>query len=283
MADLPADLPLFLDQIVERYHRTEVIGNDPLQFPRRFTEPADQEVVALLAALLAWGRVAQIANVMTRLLERLGPRPAETISGSTLRQLQRLTEGIVHRVLTSRDLAKALSLIGRAIADHGSLQAIFLRGHRQSHPTVIPALTQFVETLCPDNSKVTRGIKHLFPKPDRGSACKRWMLFLRWVVRPRDGVDLGLWPEVSPSGLIIPLDTHIQRIALNLRLTHRRNSTLKTALDVTESLRAWRPNDPVGCDFALSRLGIHQVCPSTVDPVICEGCGLRSVCLHGSS
>jgi uncharacterized protein (TIGR02757 family) len=278
---LSAETVGLIDQVVEEYHHPDRIGLDPLGFPRRFSDPADREIVALLAACLAWGRVQQIAQVMERLLERLGDHPAERLRSANEGALESITQGIIHRVTTSADLARALNRIGKTLRDHGSLEALFREGDRSDEPTVMMALTSFSERLRGDGADATRGFKHLFPQPALGSACKRWMLFLRWVVRPDDGIDLGLWEGISPSRLVIPLDTHIHRIALNLRLTTRRDASLRTALEVTGALRGWRPDDPVGCDFALSRLGIHQVCPTRVDPVVCEGCGLRSACRHG--
>jgi uncharacterized protein (TIGR02757 family) len=274
-------LASFLDDLVERHSRPEQIGRDPLCFPRRHREPADQEVAALLAACLAWGRVEQIHRVLERLLTRLGDRPASALRGLGRRRAAGMTEGIIHRVATSADLAAALLRVGETLREHGSLRALFLRGHRTDDETTLPALTEFSAALLGHAGGETRGLKHFFPRPKLGSACKRWMLFLRWVVRPDDGVDLGLWPEVSPAQLIIPLDTHIHRIARNLRLTRRSDNSIRTALEITAALRRWRPEDPVGCDFALSRLGIHQICPTRVDPAICAGCGLRSVCRHG--
>lgn len=271
----------FLDDLVGRHHRPEQIGRDPLCFPRRFRDPADREVVALLAACLAWGRVGQIHGAVERLLARLGDHPAETLRGVERSRADRLAAGIIHRVATSSDLGAALWRIGGALRAHGSLRVLFLLGHRADHETVLPALTRFAEGLGGEPAGESRGLKHLLPRPELGSACKRWMLFLRWVVRPDDGVDLGLWAEISPAQLIIPLDTHVHRIAQNLRLTGRRDTSIRTALEITAALRWWRPEDPVGCDFALSRLGIHQICPTRVDPVVCNGCGLRSVCRHG--
>jgi uncharacterized protein (TIGR02757 family) len=277
------DLGPFLDDLIATYHRPERIGLDPLSFPRRYAATPDREVVALLAALLAWGRVQQIANVLERLLTRLGPDPCRVLAESSPRELLRLTRGIVHRTATSADLAAALNRVGEVLREFGTLQNLFVRGHDAGERTVIPALTRFAERLRGDSGArgASRGVQHLFPRPELGSACKRWLLFLRWVVRPDDGVDLGLWTTVRPDQLVIPLDTHMHRIALNLGLTRRRDASLRTALEVTEALRAWRPDDPVACDFSLTRLGILQLCPTLVDPVICAACGLRTACRHG--
>ena len=103
-------------------------------------------------------------------------------------------------------------------------------------------------------------------------------LFLRWMVRPDDGVDLGVWRHVSPSQLIIPLDTHVSRIASYLGLTQRRTVDWRMAQEVTRRLRQIDPDDPVKYDFALCRLGILDACPRRRDPIKCAGCDLLSVC-----
>src|SRR5262249_20978528 len=120
----------------------------------------------------------------------------------------------------------------------------------------------------------------LFPKPSEGSACKRWNLQLRWMVR-RDDIDFGLWPRIPPSALVIPTDTHVHRIARRLGLTRRRSADWKTALEITEGLQRPDPEDPVKYYCALSRLGILEIC--RVEPRLseCPSCPARHVCSVG--
>jgi uncharacterized protein (TIGR02757 family) len=121
-------------------------------------------------------------------------------------------------------------------------------------------------------------VRTFFPDPARGGACKRLNLYLRWMVRPDDGVDLGLFGSVRPGQLVVPLDTHVSRISRYLGLTGRRTVDWKMAVEVTESLRRWDRDDPVRFDFALSRLGILDACPRRIDPERCAACSLVSVC-----
>jgi uncharacterized protein (TIGR02757 family) len=102
------------------------------------------------------------------------------------------------------------------------------------------------------------------------------------MIRNDDGVDLGLWAssELDARELLIPVDTHILRIAQNLGLTARHDASWRTASDITQALRRFDPNDPVKYDFALCHLGISQACPSRRDPQRCEPCVLRPACLH---
>jgi uncharacterized protein (TIGR02757 family) len=103
------------------------------------------------------------------------------------------------------------------------------------------------------------------------------------MVRPDDGVDLGLFAPVRPGQLVVPLDTHVARISRYLGLTHRRTVDWKMAVEVTDGLRILDPADPVRYDFALSRLGILDECPRRVDPVHCARCSLVSVCSLGGN
>ncbi|MBC7172411.1 MAG: DUF2400 family protein, partial [Polyangiaceae bacterium] len=103
--------------------------------------------------------------------------------------------------------------------------------------------------------------------------------YLRWMSRPSDGVDLGLW-SVAPSALVVPLDTHVHRIARNLGLTERNDASWRTAEEVTAALRELDPDDPVKYDFALCHHGVSRECPSRRDSAKCGACVLHSVCVN---
>jgi uncharacterized protein (TIGR02757 family) len=99
------------------------------------------------------------------------------------------------------------------------------------------------------------------------------------MARPADGVDLGL-ARLSPSALVIPLDTHVHRIARNLALTDRADASLRTAIEITDALARLDAEDPVRFDFAICHLGVSRQCPSRRDRSLCERCALRDVCRH---
>jgi len=123
-----------------------------------------------------------------------------------------------------------------------------------------------------------RGLQHLCPDPALPGACKRWNLYLRWMVRGPDGIDLGLWRGVPASALVVPLDTHLFRIARYLGLTDRRDASWRTAAEITASLAAVDAADPVRFDFALCHLGMSGACPPRRRADRCAACPLRPVC-----
>jgi uncharacterized protein (TIGR02757 family) len=159
-----------------------------------------------------------------------------------------------------------LHLIRQAKVHAGSLESFFLEGDTETQAlTLGPSLDRFGARLFAldalpftQDGTVPRGdgARWLLPVPSGGSACKRSCLFLRWMVRPDDGVDCGLWTRVSPSRLVLPLDTHLVRVARALGWTKRKTPGWPMALEVTERLRRLDPADPTRFDFALCRLGI---------------------------
>jgi uncharacterized protein (TIGR02757 family) len=186
----------------------------------------------------------------------------------------------------ARDVACLLYGAGGILRAHGALGACF-SSHYRRLGSVRTALGAFIDELCaPDFTPITgqraptRRLKHLLPHPDRGSACKRLNLFLRWMVRGPDGVDFGLWREIPAAELVVPLDTHVHRIGRFIGLTNRKDLSWKTAEDVTRRLRMLDAADPVRYDFALSHLGISGTCAARKDARRCAGCPLKPICRY---
>src|SRR6267378_5695542 len=277
-----------LDALLASTDAAARVRGDPVELPHRYSDPRDVEVTALLCAALAYGRVDLFKPRLSRLLETLGPSPASFARTSTAAQLVRRLEGFSYRMTGPRDVACLLFGAGAILRAHGSLGSCFT-GHYRRLGTVRAALGAFVDELCaPDFRAITgqraptRRLKHLLPHPERGSACKRLNLFLRWMVRGPDGVDFGLW-DVPPSALVVPLDTHVHRIGRFIGLTRRKDLSWRTAEEVTRRLRALDQDDPVRFDFALSHLGISGQCASRRDARRCADCSLKPICRFWAS
>ena len=120
-------------------------------------------------------------------------------------------------------------------------------------------------------------LHYLLSSPADGSACKRMNLFLRWMVR-RTPPDLGLWTFVDPAKLVIPLDTHVHRIATFLGLNDRKTPDWKAARAITDRLSKFDTADPIRYDFAICRLGILDLCSRRRRKENCDVCLLRDVC-----
>jgi len=281
-----------LGSYLERLTRTygpHYLHTDPVGEVRRFDIPEDREVAGFLAAGLAFGRVDIILAHLRELWDRLEGQPARATLEPPSRRRRRL-RGFVHRWVRGEDVALVLGALGSARRRHGSLRGLFLRGYDPSAPDLQGAMALFLASLrrgIRDGgrpvalSRLDYGTRTFFPDPARGGAMKRVNLFLRWMVRPDDGVDLGLWDPVRANQLVIPLDTHVSRISRYLGLTARRTVDWKMAVEVTGALRDLDGDDPVRFDFALSRLGILEMCPKRVEVRRCRACPLVTVCRLG--
>jgi len=258
-------LKLTLDQLYAGFNYPDS-ATDPIQIVRRYARDDDREVVGFVAASLAFGRVASVLQSIERVLAVMGPAPAAYVRGFDVRRDGIAFADIVHRWTRGRDIAALVWLMRQMIDRAGSLEDYFVAGYDASAPDVGDALDRFsTRAMALDlrsaYGRVPRrpGVCYFFPRPSAGSACKRLNLFLRWMVR-RDALDLGVWRRVPPAKLIVPLDTHVIRVGRCLRLTTYASPGWRMARDITESLRALDPDDPVKYDFALCHLGMMNAC-----------------------
>ena len=242
-----------LDALYRQYHHRERVHPDPLVFLYRYPDIEDREIIGLIASSLAYGRVAQIFKTLSGVLEKLGPSPRDYLYHSCQESLDAVFAGFTHRFATGRHITGLLLAIRRVLERYGSLHACFLSGSDADADTVLPALSRFVTELTSDSSL---NMGHLIPIPERGSACKRLNLFLRWMVR-KDAIDPGGWDGVPASKLIFPLDVHIHRMGISLGFTRRRQADMRTALEITAAFRRICPKDPLRYDFTLCRMGME--------------------------
>jgi len=266
-------------------------AQDPLHIVRRFTRPADLEVVGLIAASLAFGRVASVMQSIERVLEVTGAEPAAYVRRFDPRRDTAAFRHIVHRWTRGNDIAALLWVMHQMLQQFGSIEGFFVEGVDHGARDLSAAIDSFsTRALALDLTAVygrvprRPGVCYFFPRPSTGSACKRLNLYLRWMVR-RDALDPGVWSRVPASKLIVPLDTHIIRLGRCLRLTRRTTPGWLMAADITESLRALDRSDPVKYDFAICHIGMMNACGfnRAHDPLTGEGppdqhCPLRGAC-----
>jgi uncharacterized protein (TIGR02757 family) len=251
-------------------------------------------VAGLLAACLAYGRADVFKPKVAWVLAAGGLSPAAFAARLAREPDAASLAGFRYRFNTGEDVAALLAAAGWVRERHGSLGARFAALIREAgeagggkHP-LRAALSTFAAELreAPPALEILadrggRGIRHLCPDPGAGGAAKRWNLYLRWMVRGPDGVDLGLWREVAPALLVVPLDTHVARVARRLGLTRRKDLSWRTAEEVTAALRVADPHDPVRFDFALCHLGMSGRCPPRRSPERCAACDLQPGCEAG--
>lgn len=246
------NLKNYLDELVARNNTEAFIKDDPVQFPHRYTDIHDVEIVSFLVATIAWGNRKMILNSANRMLEVMGLSPYDYIMSEGFKTLE--PDKCVHRTFFNRDLMyycrglKHLYEISAGGRSNNSLENIF---YNEEHD-VWKGIQTFRDLISQANRCASKHISNpCCDEPKKGSACKRLHMALRWLVRNDGIVDLGVWKRLQPKDLMIPLDVHVARVSRNLGLIDRKSNDRQTVELLTSRLREFDAEDPVKYDFAL--------------------------------
>lgn len=238
------------------------IKNDPIEFPHQYQEPEEIEIAGFIASSLAFGRIELFKPVIRKVLSFSDGSLYDYIANFDPHADARYFDGLYYRMCKGRDVACLIFILREVIRKYGTIKNLFYYCY-DGQDNIRDGLQRFVDTLRGvDPTPVygrrvyPRGLLQLLPSPANGGACKRLNMYLRWMVRPDDGIDFGLWDKVPPSVLIIPLDTHIIRICKSLNMTRRKSADWKMAEEITAGFKRIAPEDPLKYDFALCHLGI---------------------------
>jgi len=239
-----------LEKLYKHYNRREFVHPDPLEFIYKFKNKRDKEIAGFIAASLAFGRVNQILKSLDFIFKRMGDSPYRFVVACPESRLKKLFSDFVHRFVRGNELICFLGTIRRIIKQYGSLNECFISGMPHNMQGIIYPLDIFVHKFG--------DCGFLLTDPSRGSASKRLNLFLRWMVR-HDDVDPGCWHGISPSQLLIPLDTHMIKIGRMFGFTERKSADIKMAIEITNGFKEINREDPVKYDFVLTRFGINPL------------------------
>jgi len=262
------------------------LQNDPLSFCHRYTEVLDQEIVGLIASSFAYGKVNSIKQSVEKILAVLTPSPHHFVESFDPAFSMAELAGFKHRFNNDLDLCALFYAIKTMLDQAGSIGEYFLRYYDNQAEDLTSSLAGFTSSILQMNFTPVYGSRSFpsnshfpffFPSPASGSACKRLCMFLRWMVRPADGIDLGLWKAIPPSKLVIPVDAHIQRISRFLGLTRRKQADWRMAQEITAALKTFDPEDPVKYDFSLCHIGISEGCRGKRREA-CLTCSISEIC-----
>ncbi len=282
------ELKTILDRLYES-RSTAHLANDPLSFCHRYEDPRDREIAGFIASSLAYGNVKAILACLELVFARMLPSPRRYEECFDAEAGLKEFAGFKYRFHDGRDLCALFLAVRKMLEEADSIQEFFLAGHDADAQDISAGLVEFTAAVLRFDYSAVFGCQTMpresyfplfLPSPAGGSACKRLCMFLRWMVRPADGIDLGLWQSVSPAQLVIPVDAHIRRISRFLGFTSRRQADWRMAREVTAALMKLDPDDPVKYDFALCHLGISEGCDGR-DRVACLKCSISDVCARG--
>jgi uncharacterized protein (TIGR02757 family) len=273
-------LKKILDRFYEEYDFQRAVHRDPIEFPHKYKNPSDIETAGFIASCFAYGRVDLFRPIVEKVLSKMGMSPYDFLLNFDLKRQRKIFQGIKYRFNENADIICLLFILSSALKKHSSLENAFKEYYRPADTTIAKGLSGLMALfLRVDTSGVydenmrPSGLLQFFSSPDGGSACKRANLFLRWMIRDRD-IDFGIWKGVRKNQLVIPLDTHIARISRCLGFTARRSQDWKMAVEITEALKKFDPEDPLKYDFALCHHGISGICRGGDRG--CNGCAFKT-------
>lgn len=254
-------IPEICETVYRQFHHKRFVSPDPLEIVLRYESVLDREIAAFIASSLALGRVDGILRASSWILSRL-PGPRAALIEMDEAEIVHLCTPFRYRFFTGENLAGLLIGLKGVLAEYDTLEKCFTSGL----PSGAGAGTgRGVRTIAGLSALVSRVRSFargrldgsiMIARPDLGSACKRLLLFMRWMVR-RDAVDPGGWTAVSPADLLVPVDTHMLRVCRWLGLTSRTTGSIRVSMELTGTFSSFVPEDPTKYDFSLTRLGIH--------------------------
>lgn len=243
------DLHAFLEAKTAEYEQGFFLDTDPLAIPHSYSKKEDQEIAGFIAATLAWGQRKTIIRNANGFLERMENAPFEFVMQASDKELKHF-KGFVHRTFNELDAMHFVMALRHIYTHHNGLEGVL--ASRQDLQSGIAYLHEVFFEI----PHMPRTQKHV-SNPLKGSSSKRLCMYLRWMVRSGP-VDLGIWKQLSPEQLMLPLDVHTGRVSRKLGLLTRKQNDWKAVEEVTTALRKLDPHDPVKYDFALFGLGVFE-------------------------
>ncbi|HBF88388.1 MAG TPA: TIGR02757 family protein [Bacteroidales bacterium] len=250
-----SDLKNFLDLKAEQYNKPSFINTDPICIPHKFRAKEDIEISAFMSATIAWGQRKTIIQNANKIVLLMDDKPYDFIMHASAKDLKSFSN-FVHRTFNGDDIIFFLTSLMNIYRNHGGLYQIFEAEYKknQSIPDALSALRNTFFEI----PHLSRSTKH-FSDVSKNSSAKRLNMFLRWLVRnDKTGVDFGIWNNISPSDLYIPLDVHSGNVARKLGLLKRTQNDWKAVNELTLKLREFDSHDPIKYDFALFGLGAFE-------------------------
>jgi uncharacterized protein (TIGR02757 family) len=247
----------FLNKKVDEYNQPFFIEADPICVPHLFSNKQDIEIAGFFAAIFAWGNRTTIINKSRELMGLVDNAPYDFCLNHSDNDLKKLLN-FKHRTFNPTDLLYFIDFFHYHYKSNPTLESAFTRSMKKGDRNIENALNGFYQYFFSLENVPKRTMKHI-ASPAKKATCKRLSMYLRWMVRnDHNGVDFGLWENISPKQLIVPLDLHVARVARHFNLISRKANDWQTAVELTETMKQLDKNDPAKYDFALFALGVLE-------------------------
>ncbi len=247
-----------IQTILDQYHSPTYLTIDPLTVVHRFKNTEQLPEIAFIAALLSYGRVSQIIKAIETILSNSDNLSLKFIDDTSLEEKRDRFNGFKYRFHIGDDIALLCEVLKLIRTKHSTFTAFaeIIWKKSESGELFVELFTQEIKTIGREFSIHRNYFDWLLPSPSAGSPCKRIAMFLRWMAREDDGIDLGIWKFIPTSQLFIPVDTHVAKVSKQLGLTTKNTSSWKMSIEITENLKKLCKSDPIKYDFSLCREGM---------------------------
>lgn len=250
------ELASLLEELHDKFNNESFIEADPISVPHSFADPLDREIAGFLAATIAWGNRQAIVRSAHRMMRYMDNAPYDFVMNASEADMEYL-RSYVHRTFNGVDFQDFVCGMRHIIGKWGSMGGYFEQSYEQSGDLRLVLSAFRRDFFAVEHDKHAE--KHL-SSIDRGAACKRLCMYLRWFVRRDDrGVDFGQWQRIPMSALYMPLDLHTGRMGRALGLLGRRQDDWKAVEELTAALREFSADDPVRYDYSLFGVGISRM------------------------
>ena len=247
------EIKALLEREVRRYNTPAFIDDDPVQFPRLYSDKRDIEIASLLTSTIAWGKRTMICRNASRMMQIMEHSPYEYVMD---RAYEDLPDGNIHRTFFNKNLRYYLRGLHSVYSRYGSLEDLARSiGAADSEAPAWEIAAALNACLIEANAGVADC--RCLPQGLDKTALKRFNMALRWLVRNDGIVDMGVWDVISPAQLYIPLDVHVGDVSRAIGLLQRHSNDRAAVVELTARLREFCPEDPIKYDFALFSLGIY--------------------------
>lgn len=247
----------FLNKKVDEYNQPFFIKADPICIPHSFSKKQDIEIAGFFAAIFAWGNRTTIINKSRELMAFMDNAPHDFCLNHSDNDLKKLLH-FKHRTFNPTDVLYFVDFFKHHYSANKSLETAFTNSMKKGDANIENALNGFYQYFFSLENVPKRTMKHI-ASPAKKATCKRLSMYLRWMVRKdKNGVDFGIWKNISPSQLIVPLDVHVARVARHFKLLERKPTDWEAAVELTNAMKMLDKDDPAKYDFALFALGVLE-------------------------
>ena len=250
---IDSDIVSLLEEEALKMNHPDFIADDPVQFPRRFSDLRDIEIVSLLVSSIAWGNRKMILRDAEKMLALMEYQPYRYLME---KGYEELPDGQnIHRTFFTQNFKHFLRGLNKVYNSFESIDDMVRRTGIAENETPAWEIASNLNRIFKEVSN-GKSDSRCLPLDTDKTALKRLNMALRWLVRNDGIVDMGVWTSLKPSQLFIPLDVHVAGVSRDLGLLERRSNDRRAVIELTETFREIKPEDPVVFDFALFGIGV---------------------------